>query len=91
MYVDDILSVAQFSDVSVADLDRVVNNNDKQRFQMQPHPTNGRMIIRATQGHSVKVSGVAVNMCFVVAFTTISVLRWTAWDFGRSRVRLNFL
>lgn len=55
LFVEDILSHPQFRSYSLDDVKRVVEKNDKQRFKLQPHPENGRLQIRANQGHSVQV------------------------------------
>jgi putative RNA 2'-phosphotransferase len=54
--VDDLLAAlaANGRPVSRADLDAVVAGNDKRRFAMEPGP-DGRLRIRASQGHSVEV------------------------------------
>lgn len=56
VYVEEILAHQQFSSFSLEDVQRVVANNDKQRFKLQTHPDNGRHQIRANQGHSVQVT-----------------------------------
>ena len=43
----------QFSE---ADVRRVVEENDKQRFQLDVDAESGRLKIRANQGHTVQVS-----------------------------------
>ncbi|KAL0973861.1 hypothetical protein UPYG_G00212150 [Umbra pygmaea] len=55
IFVEDILAHAQFCSFSLDDLERVVATNDKQRFKLRPHPEDGRLQIRANQGHSVEV------------------------------------
>ncbi|KAI4904172.1 hypothetical protein NFI96_013828 [Prochilodus magdalenae] len=55
IFVDELLAHQQFSSFSLEDLERVVATNDKQRFKLQKHPENGRLQIRANQGHSVQV------------------------------------
>lgn len=56
--MDELLSHGQFSSFSPEDVERVVAMDDKQRFKLQVHPENGRLQIRANQGHTVQVSGV---------------------------------
>lgn len=56
LYVDDLLAHPQFGSFSVADVERVVASNDKQRFKLRNHPEDGRLQIRANQGHSLQVS-----------------------------------
>lgn len=55
LFVDDLLAHPQFSSYSLEDVERVVSTNDKQRFKLHPHPEDGRLQIRANQGHSVQV------------------------------------
>ncbi|XP_017578214.1 tRNA 2'-phosphotransferase 1 isoform X1 [Pygocentrus nattereri] len=55
IFVDELLAHPQFSSFSLEDLERVVAMNDKQRFKLQNHPENGRLQIRANQGHTVQV------------------------------------
>ncbi|KAJ8405184.1 hypothetical protein AAFF_G00321750 [Aldrovandia affinis] len=54
--VEDLLSHPQFRSFSLEDLESVVANNDKQRFKLRAHPEDGRLQIRANQGHSVQVT-----------------------------------
>jgi len=56
LYVDDVLSQPGLHQYTAADIQRVVTNNDKQRFQLVVDPESSRLKIRANQGHSVKVS-----------------------------------
>lgn len=55
MYVEDVLAHAQFRPYSLEDVERIVANNNKQRFKLRPHLEDGRLQIRANQGHSVQV------------------------------------
>lgn len=55
LFVEDLLHHPQFHSYSLDDVKRVVETNDKQRFKLQPHPDNGRLQIRANQGHSLQV------------------------------------
>lgn len=63
VYVEDLLAHQQFRSFSLEDVQRVVGNNDKQRFKLQTHPDDGRLQIRANQGHSVQVSLVQTSVC----------------------------
>ncbi|KAK5864696.1 hypothetical protein PBY51_015917 [Eleginops maclovinus] len=54
MFVDDLLAHMQFSSYSLEDVERVVATNDKQRFKLR-QLEDGRLQIRASQGHSVQV------------------------------------
>ncbi|XP_067400128.1 tRNA 2'-phosphotransferase 1 isoform X2 [Emydura macquarii macquarii] len=51
-----LLSLPRFAGVSVADVRHVVETNEKRRFALRPHPIDGRLQIRANQGHSLRVS-----------------------------------
>ncbi|XP_055015122.1 tRNA 2'-phosphotransferase 1 isoform X2 [Boleophthalmus pectinirostris] len=55
LYVEDLLAHPQFRSWCLDDVKRVVESNDKQRFKLQPHADNGRLQIRANQGHSLQV------------------------------------
>ncbi|XP_037636541.1 tRNA 2'-phosphotransferase 1 [Sebastes umbrosus] len=55
MFVEELLAHPQFRSYSLEDVERVVATNDKQRFKLRPHPEDGRLQIRASQGHSVQV------------------------------------
>ncbi|XP_043374084.1 tRNA 2'-phosphotransferase 1 isoform X3 [Dermochelys coriacea] len=49
-----LLSLPRFRGVSVADVRHVVETNEKRRFALRPHPSDGRLQIRANQGHSLQ-------------------------------------
>ncbi|XP_030426539.1 tRNA 2'-phosphotransferase 1 isoform X2 [Gopherus evgoodei] len=51
-----LLSLPHFGGVSVADVRHVVETNEKCRFALRSHPSDGRLQIRANQGHSLQVS-----------------------------------
>uniref|UniRef100_A0A3B3ZNE1 2'-phosphotransferase n=1 Tax=Periophthalmus magnuspinnatus TaxID=409849 RepID=A0A3B3ZNE1_9GOBI len=55
LFVEDLLAHPQFRSWCLDDVKRVVESNDKQRFKLQPHAENGRLQIRANQGHSLQV------------------------------------
>ncbi|XP_029964867.1 tRNA 2'-phosphotransferase 1 [Salarias fasciatus] len=56
LFVEELLAHPQFRSYSVEDVERVVATNDKQRFKLRSHPEDGRLQIRANQGHSVQVT-----------------------------------
>lgn len=56
LFVEDLLAHLQFRSYSLEDIERVVATNDKQRFKLRSHPEDGRLQIRANQGHSVQVA-----------------------------------
>ena len=53
--VSEVLSLPQLRGFSEDDVRHVVETNDKQRFTLEEHPENGRLRIRANQGHSMQV------------------------------------
>ncbi|XP_061692115.1 tRNA 2'-phosphotransferase 1 isoform X2 [Syngnathoides biaculeatus] len=55
LFVEDILAHPQFHSYKLDDVERVVATNDKQRFKIRAHPEDGRMQIRANQGHTLQV------------------------------------
>ncbi|KAF7667599.1 hypothetical protein LDENG_00053570 [Lucifuga dentata] len=55
VFVEELLAHQQFRSYSLEDVERVVATNDKQRFKLRPHPEDGRLQIRANQGHSMQV------------------------------------
>lgn len=55
IFVEELLAHPQFRSYSLEDVERVVATNDKQRFKLRPHPEDGCLQIRASQGHSVQV------------------------------------
>ncbi|CAL8264247.1 unnamed protein product [Lota lota] len=55
LYVEDLLLHPQFRSYTLEDVERVVATDDKQRFKLRPHPENGRLQIRANQGHTIQV------------------------------------
>nr|XP_019965538.1 PREDICTED: tRNA 2'-phosphotransferase 1 isoform X2 [Paralichthys olivaceus] len=55
LFVEELLAHPQFRSYSLEDIERVVVTNDKQRFKLRSHPEDGRLEIRANQGHSVQV------------------------------------
>ncbi|XP_006813535.1 tRNA 2'-phosphotransferase 1-like [Saccoglossus kowalevskii] len=57
LYVEDLLHHQHFRGYTVEDVERVVKNNDKQRFSLRNHPESKLLQIRANQGHTVKVEG----------------------------------
>ncbi|XP_029470614.1 tRNA 2'-phosphotransferase 1 isoform X2 [Rhinatrema bivittatum] len=55
LYLDELLHHPQFRSYTQKDVLHVVETNSKQRFTLQPHPIDGRLQIRANQGHSIQV------------------------------------
>ncbi|TKC51224.1 hypothetical protein EI555_004291, partial [Monodon monoceros] len=53
--LDTLLQLPQFCSFSVEDVQRVVDTNGKQRFALQPGEPSAGPLIRANQGHSLKV------------------------------------
>ncbi|XP_017263672.1 tRNA 2'-phosphotransferase 1 isoform X2 [Kryptolebias marmoratus] len=56
LFVEDLLAHPHFRSYTLEDVERVVETNDKQRFKLRSHPEDGRLQIRANQGHSVQVA-----------------------------------
>lgn len=56
LFVEQLLAHPQFRSYSLEDVERVVATNDKQRFKLRPHPEDGRLQIRASQGHTIQVN-----------------------------------
>jgi 2'-phosphotransferase len=60
--VRDIEQHRRFCDkFTVADIQRVVAENDKQRFTLRTHPVSGKLQIKANQGHSIHVRNFILN------------------------------
>lgn len=57
MFVEELLAHPQFRAYSLEDVERIVATNDKKRFKLSAHPEDGRLLIRASQGHSLPVCG----------------------------------
>ncbi|XP_028314538.1 tRNA 2'-phosphotransferase 1 isoform X2 [Gouania willdenowi] len=55
LFVEELLAHPQFRSYSQEDVERVTATNNKQRFKIRSHPEDGRLQIRANQGHSVQV------------------------------------
>lgn len=55
LFVDDILRRPYLKHFKVEDVERIVANNDKQRFALKINPENKRLMIRANQGHTIEV------------------------------------
>ena len=59
----DILARRNFAGVTVEDIQRVVTNNDKQRFRMEERESpdsKKELYIKATQGHTLKVADLSL-------------------------------
>lgn len=46
---------------TIADIQYVVAENDKQRFTLRTHPVSGKLQIKANQGHSIQASNSILN------------------------------
>ncbi|CAH8491405.1 unnamed protein product [Schistosoma turkestanicum] len=62
LYVDKILQLKPFQGVKLEDISRVVNSNDKKRYELSTDPENGRLRIRAYQGHTVTIEGLDIKL-----------------------------
>lgn len=56
--VEELLALAKMKGTTLEELRQVVETNDKQRFTMRAREADGKLIIRANQGHSIKVHNV---------------------------------
>ncbi|XP_064603033.1 uncharacterized protein LOC135468616 isoform X2 [Liolophura sinensis] len=61
LYVDDILRLPRFRGFAIPEVQKVVAENDKQRFALEKDKQSGKLMIRANQGHSVQVEGLALT------------------------------
>lgn len=59
LWVDEILRRNEYRDFTEEDIKHIVKTNDKQRFSLADE--NGRLKIRANQGHSVEVLLLFIN------------------------------
>ncbi|XP_047209562.1 tRNA 2'-phosphotransferase 1 isoform X4 [Girardinichthys multiradiatus] len=68
LFVEDLLAHQQFHLYTLEDIERVVATNDKQRFKLRSHPEDGRLQIRANQGHSVQAGRLQIkyNLFYVI-------------------------
>ncbi|XP_069111217.1 protein mono-ADP-ribosyltransferase PARP12-like isoform X1 [Argopecten irradians] len=58
LFVDDILELSSLEDFKYADVKRVVENDEKDRFTLKKHPgSRRRMLIRDNFGHSLEFTG----------------------------------
>lgn len=53
--VSSLLSLPQFRPFSLNDIELIVRSNDKQRFTLRSSEPEGKLEIRANQGHSLQV------------------------------------
>jgi 2'-phosphotransferase len=61
LYVDEILRyVKKLNGFKIEDVKRVVESNDKKRFSLENE--EGRLKIRANQGHSIEVKFCSCNI-----------------------------
>ena len=60
--VDELLTYKKLKGVKLADVQRVVEANDKQRFQLLQDEGKDEWRIRANQGHSLRLAGVQESM-----------------------------
>ncbi|KAF8567489.1 hypothetical protein P879_10237 [Paragonimus westermani] len=61
LYLDEVLQLSAFSGFSVEDVRRVVEVNDKRRYDLSTEPGTSRLRIRAFQGHSVPIEGLELT------------------------------
>ncbi|XP_074662144.1 tRNA 2'-phosphotransferase 1-like isoform X2 [Tubulanus polymorphus] len=63
VYVDELLNLPHMKRTSFteADIKHVVSSNDKQRFTLSTDESNGKLKIKANQGHSIQVKELALK------------------------------
>ncbi|KAJ4442221.1 hypothetical protein ANN_12087, partial [Periplaneta americana] len=54
---------------TLADIERVVAENDKQRFTLKTHPESGKLQIKANQGHSIGV--ITQSLCIHIPLQVV--------------------
>lgn len=72
VFVEDLLQQEQLQGYSEADVVRVVETNDKQRFKLEVDERTKKLKVRANQGHTVEVphrTSVSVCTVYCVGFT----------------------
>ncbi|XP_067031889.1 tRNA 2'-phosphotransferase 1-like isoform X1 [Acropora muricata] len=62
VFVDDLLKLRQFKHYSEDEVQRVVRDNDKQRFSLRNDPSTNRLQVRANQGHSMQVDDLDLEL-----------------------------
>ena len=55
IFIDEMMALPKFKRYSLEQVKSAVDSSDKQRFSIKPHPVTGSLMIRANQGHSIKV------------------------------------
>ena len=63
--MDDVLQQQGLQQYTEADVRRVVEENNKQRFKLDIDVESSRLKIRANQGHTVEVSRHDVMKCWL--------------------------
>ncbi|XP_070578926.1 tRNA 2'-phosphotransferase 1-like [Ptychodera flava] len=95
--VDDILALQRFKVHTTEDIERIVKNNDKQRFCLRNHPESNKLQICANQGHTIKVEGLQLTPITDPAqYPTVTHgTYWKAWEIireqGLSKMRRNHI
>ena len=80
--VSDVLSLPRGRGFSEADVRRVVAENEKQRFALR-QDDEGRLLVRANQGHSMEVGGLELREILraeEVVECVVHGTRLRAWD-----------
>lgn len=68
--VTSVLGHKSFIKYNLADIERVVNNNVKQRFKLRLNPNTKLLEVKANQGHSIEiVSNVELTPILEVSHT----------------------
>lgn len=97
LYVDDVLRQQGLQQYTEADVRRVVEENDKQRFQLDVDAESSRLKIRANQGHTVEVTDLELTQITDARDTPIIIHGTSkkAWETiqreGLSRMKRNHI
>ena len=94
--VEDVLGHRRFTGFTVSDVEEVVRDNDKQRFAITVGD-DGKLLIRANQGHSI--SNVTVEMEEIISVDEVTKVihgtNFKAWNeiqkTGLSRMKRNHI
>ncbi|CAL8099146.1 unnamed protein product [Calicophoron daubneyi] len=57
LFLDDVLRLKEFAGITEKDVKEVVEGNNKRRFELMTDEPTGRVMVRASQGHSVAIDG----------------------------------
>lgn len=69
--VDELLQHKSLCKFSVADVERVVATNEKQRFKLRFHTETKALEIKANQGHSIQLSNIELKLITKPIYKTV--------------------